>query len=145
MLSKILDPYTIWGITFILLLISSILDLKGKDIPIKIPVISAIAQICILALTRTPSDVFYNTVFASTVFAILFIGNIAWGLGGADTLAAASATIGIGQWGLVMVFIAFAMSIPFTIYRHRKHKGALPFIPFITLGYIIAILMSIFT
>ena len=137
-----LNPYALYMTAGTGLVITSVLDIKGKDIPLKIHAILASAQIIILAVTEDAYTITGRLLYAAAVFGIFFAGNLFFGLGGADTLAAASSSIGIGAGGLIMAMAALILSLPYAICRKRKGKGEYPFIPFLLAGYIISIILT---
>ena len=134
----------IFIIEVIILIIASILDIQGKDIPIKLSVFSLIMHTLLFYITNNGTIFLHNLFFAAMIFGMFLIGNLFFNLGGADTLMAATATIGIGSWGLIMALIAFLTSIPYAIYREKIKKPQYPFIPFILIGYLICIFIYFF-
>lgn len=129
----ILNPVLVWSVAAAALIMSSVLDIRGKDIPVRIPAFSAACQIVLLLWTEPLTVVLENLLFAGSVFLIFLVGNLFFGLGGADTLAASSSAIGIGVYGLLEALAALLFSIPYSLLR--RSKGPYPFIPFLTAGY----------
>lgn len=130
----------------IILFILSVLDVKKKSIPIFYCPLALVINVSFFFLFSNygMNAFFLRLVFCCLVFFIMFIGNLFFNLGGADTLTATAATFNLSIYGLIMCISACILSIPYALYvqtNARKKHVSYPFIPFIFMGYVISSLM----
>ncbi len=121
----------------ILLDIDSVIDIKTREIPNWIS-----GAIALTALLNFDARSLWGLIVALIFFAVaLFTGKI----GGGDVKLIAALSMVCGLWGsfALLLFAQIAMlifsAIKFVIFklRGRTADKALPFVPFITLGYVL--------
>ena len=121
----------------ILLGIDSVIDIKTREIPNWIS-----GAIALTALINFDARSLWGLIVAVIFFAVaLFTGKI----GGGDVKLIAALSVVCGLWGsfALLLFAQISMIIFFAIkfvifkLRGRTADKALPFVPFITLGYVL--------
>ena len=121
----------------ILLVIDSVIDIKTREIPNWIS-----GMIALTAFLNFDVRNLWGLIVAVIFFAVaLFTGKI----GGGDVKLIAALSVVCGLWGsfALLLFAQISMlifyAIKFVIFklRGRTADKALPFVPFITLGYVL--------
>ena len=122
----------------ILLGIGSVMDIRTREIPNWI----SVAVLCMVALNFNLENL-WGIIVAIIFFAVaLFTGKI----GGGDVKLIAALSVVCGLWGsfALLLFAQTAMLVFYGVsvivqkLRGRTADKALPFVPFITFGYVLA-------
>ena len=127
-------------IELIFLIISSILDIKYRKVSIYLTFIIPMLLILISFVLYPNAEIVIRCVisFVMVVLSILFL--IVTNIGGADCLIMIIMPLYIGVNALYAILIAVIVSIPYQMLVLKKHKNKeYPFIPFLTLGYILSL------
>ena len=113
-------------------------DLKDRTIPDKLSLAIAFAALI---------DFHSENLWGLLPAAIFFIGAVFTKIGGGDVKAVAALSLSLGLWGtLLLLFVAelsmlvfYGISVIVQKMCGRTADKALPFLPFITLGYVLTI------
>ena len=126
------------AIIIALLCIEVYCDLKDRTIPNEISFAIAVA---------TFMDFHIENLWGLLPAAMLFVGALFTKIGGGDVKAVAALSLSLGLWKtLLLLFVAelsmlvfYGISAVVQKIRGRTAEKNLPFLPFITLGYILTI------
>jgi len=126
------------AVIIVLLGIEVYCDLKDRTIPDKLSL--AIAFVALM-------DFHVENLWGLLPAAMFFIGAVFTKIGGGDVKAVAALSLSLGLWKtLLLLFVAelsmlvfYGISVIVQKMRGRKADKALPFLPFITLGYVLTI------
>lgn len=129
---------------FFILCFASYKDIKTMQVPISLSFLIEILSVVSIGTTGGDIDFLLSCASAGISFLITITSVIFSGLGGADCLMATAIGINLGLYGFYAFMFGLLFSIPYIIHLTRTHqKKEYPFIPFLTLGYIAAVVMMI--
>ena len=126
------------AIIIALLCIEVYCDLKDRTIPNKISLAIAAAAFI---------DFQPENLWGLLPAAMFFVGALFTKIGGGDVKAIAALSLSLGLWKTLLLLFAaelsmlvfYGISVIIQKLRHKTADTALPFLPFITLGYILTI------
>jgi len=115
-------------------------DLKDRTIPDKLSLAIAFAALM---------DFHPENLWGLLPAAMFFIGAVFTKIGGGDVKAVAALSLSLGLWGtLLLLFVAellmmifYGISVIIQKLRHKTAAKNLPFLPFITLGYLCTLIL----
>lgn len=126
------------AVIIVLLGIEVYCDLKDRTIPDKLSLAIAFAALM---------DFHVENLWGLLPAAMFFIGAVFTKIGGGDVKAVAALSLSLGLWGTLLLLFAaelsmlvfYGISVIVQKMRGRTADKALPFLPFITLGYVLTI------
>ncbi len=126
------------AVIIVLLGIEVYCDLKDRTIPDKLSL--AIAFVALM-------DFHVENLWGLLPAAMFFIGAVFTKIGGGDVKAVAALSLSLGLWKTLLLLFAaelsmlvfYGISVIVQKMRGRTADKALPFLPFITLGYVLTI------
>ncbi|MCR1989768.1 prepilin peptidase [Blautia coccoides] len=130
----------------IILTAASISDIRSREVPIKLTVLSNAVRIIYLAVSKNRQVLLESLISAAAVFAVMFLIAYYGNLGGADCLLGETIGFYLGLYGLYAVIIATLLSMPQAAYKSFKHdKSPYPFVPYLMAGFLIVLGWQYFT
>jgi prepilin signal peptidase PulO-like enzyme (type II secretory pathway) len=128
------------------LIFAAFIDWRTYHLPPFIwAVVATIGLLRIICIKGSALDILFALGIAFSVYAIgAYVLDGKMGAGDIKLLAAISISLRFWEWAL-MLFLACAIAMPVAARARSKsiHGGKIPFIPFITLGYMIIAGMAI--
>ena len=126
------------AVIIVLLCIEVYCDLKDRTIPNRISLAIAVAAFI---------DFHIENLWGLLPAAMFFVGALFTKIGGGDVKAVAALSLSLGLWKTLLLLFAAELSMLVfygisAIVQKLRHKTAdrnLPFLPFITIGYVLTI------
>ena len=127
------------------LTVASILDIKGRPIPLWISIPPLLAELSFLILARSWQFLLYRLGCMTILFLLLLACAIIGHLGGADVIYGASFGLYLGLSGFYAVLAALLFSLPYTAYmKYRRNEKPYPFLPYMLAGLLVTLSVNTF-
>ena len=130
----------------ILLLYATYTDIKTLEVPLWVsPVIIGIRFLQDFMAEENNFRIMSGLLCGAILFGIFFmVAYLGEQLGGADCLIVAAIGYSLDFYGFYAVIIGLALTLPYTAYmKIAKKEHVYPLVPFLTVGYIITLIILI--
>ena len=138
------------GWYILVLCAASVMDIKTRKIPVELPFFLCSIQAGYYGMalhkgTLHSSECITAVLCALIIFVMCYFCMLFGNLGGSDTLFFTAIGLHLSVYAFYTVLISFSVALPYCYIIHKKKKSAdYPFLPYITIGYILTLIIVYF-